>query len=254
MMVRWRSLSKTKSSPSWGIRLPADFNPSSISLLSEPVSVETDTVIGLEFSRRAVLLLGCIDDSMGETGNVNYQLYQLEVENDGTHPDSEETKFIVKAKLCSDGYLLESMAMTDAPMSGLFLASASFDFTSVKAKSSRKLTQNSSNGSKTFLAAVGIIRSPCQGLESVLISSDGVDDRKNIVSVFSEVSSYWHSHTIPANPLLKDKNKRLESFFVWSVELCNGSLICWSVPYINGPRPKVRIDAVRHSLGHAAYR
>lgn len=103
--------------------------------------------------------------------------------------------------------------------------------------------------SKIFLAAFGIIRSPCKGLEAVLISTDGISDRKGIVSASgsaflsktaSEVSSYWHSLAIPFDPSRKDKEKRVESFFVWSIELCNGSLISWSVPYINRPRRKVR--------------
>lgn len=250
MMVRWRNTIKSRASPTWGIRLPAGFNPSSISLLADPLfanKVESsDDDEGLY--RRAMLLL-CNDDNNEDGSSItNYQMYQLEVDSDGTHDDSQETRFVVKAKKCSDGQLLETESSPRAPVSGVFLASASFDFDSVTSESSRSLNGDSKDSSATFHAAVGIIRSPCEGLEAVLITGEGVHDRKEIISgagdaftarPSSEVSSYWHSHTIPFDPSPKNENKRLESFFVWSFELCDGSMICWSVPYIGGSHSKV---------------
>lgn len=76
----------------------------------------------------AVLLLQNDDDTRDKTGNVSYQLYQLEVDNDGTHSDTQETKFVIKAKHCSDVDLLEPATSTKAPVSGVLLASASFDY------------------------------------------------------------------------------------------------------------------------------
>lgn len=88
--------------------------------------------------------------------------------------------------------------------------------------------------------------------KAVLISTDGVSDRNKTISASgsallskaaSEVSSYWHSHTIPFDPSRKDNNKRIESFFAWSIELCGGTLISRSVPYI-------KMDlAARYALG-----
>lgn len=254
MMVRWRISSKSKTSSSWGVRLLPGFMPTTISLLSEPPFTDANgSGDDMSMNRRAVILLGDERDATnGENEHVNYQLFQLEVDSDGSkYPDSDETKYMVKAKLCSEGNLFGSEA-SPAPVSGLFLASASFDFAKVKPKSSRTLTvdnvYSNDTATKSFLAAVGIVRSPCKGLEAVLISTAGIDNRKEVVSPSkdaflskstSEVSSYWHSHTIPFNPLLMDKNKPVESFFVWSIELCDGTLVCWSVPYIHGSLPKV---------------
>ena len=101
----------------------------------------------------------------------------------GQYDDSQETRFIVKAKKCSDGHLLETEASSKAAVSGVFLASASFDFDNVKSESTRHLHDDSNGSSKaTFHAVVGIIRSPCEGLEAVLITSNGVHDRKEIIS------------------------------------------------------------------------
>lgn len=250
MMVRWRNMGKGRTSSSWGIRLPADFQPSSISLLSEPLASGTDSIDGVLAKRRAVILLGDGIDTNSKSGDISYQLYQLEMDFDGTYQDTEETKFVVKAKLCSDGALLAPSSASEAIVSGVFLASASFDFQNAVSKSSRNVVVDASDDGpgtatrKTFLAAVGVIRSPCQGLEAVLISTEGVCDRKDIVTgsgseLFArrspEVSTYWHSHTIPA----MNKSKRVESFFVWSIELCDGALMCWSVPYIGATPLKV---------------
>jgi hypothetical protein len=195
-----------------------------------------------------MLLLYNDDATNAGKDNTNYQLYQLEMESDGTYDDSQETRFVVKAKKCSDGQLLEPESSSEAAVSGIFLASASFDFDSVKSESTRHLNGDQNDSSTAFHATVGIIRSPCEGLEAVLISSVGVHDRKEIIagagSSFtarpsSEVSSYWHSHTIPFDPSLTKETKRVESFFVWSIELCDGTMICWSVPYVGGSRTKV---------------
>ena len=192
------------------------------------------------------------------TGNVHYHVYQLEVDSDGINQDTQEARFVVKAKLSSEGNLTSPSDSTNAAVSGVFLASASFDFDNVSDTplSVRNLygTSNDSSSAdstvtRTYLATIGIIRSPCEGLEAVFITTDGVDGRKEIIagacSVFtsrpsSEVSSFWHSHTIPFDPSVKCDKNRVESFFVWSIELCDGNLLCWSVPYVGGSPSKVR--------------
>lgn len=73
-----------------------------------------------------------------------------------------------------------------------------------------------------------------------MITSSGVQSKKEIIrSSYTqsapEISSYWHSHTSCGSlthSLEKNARVRLDRFFVWSLELCDGSLLCWSVPYV----------------------
>lgn len=74
----------------------------------------------------------------------------------------------------------------------------------------------------------------------MVITSSGVHSKTEIIRgsythTAPEVSSYWHSHTScgsPSRSLEKNGSEHLDRFFVWSLELCDGSLLCWSVPYV----------------------
>ena len=120
-----------RNAPAWGIPLPNGVVPASISLLSDPSSslcATSDTRTVVQSRRKAMLLL-CFNGESGESiGDVNYQLYQLEaLESKGGH-EAQESRFFVEANLCSNGSFLAPMSSPEATTSGIFLASASFDF------------------------------------------------------------------------------------------------------------------------------
>jgi hypothetical protein len=74
----------------------------------------------------------------------------------------------------------------------------------------------------------------------MVIASSGVHSKREILrgsyaQTAPEVSSYWQSHTScgsPSRSLKRNSSEYLDRFFVWSLELCDGSLLCWSVPYV----------------------
>jgi hypothetical protein len=75
------------------------------------------------------MLLICFDGESGESiGDVNYQLYQLEAMQSRGGQEVQESRFVVEANLCSNGSFLAPMSSPEATTSGVFLASASFDF------------------------------------------------------------------------------------------------------------------------------
>lgn len=79
--------------------------------------------------KRKAMLLICFDGESGESiGDVNYQLYQLEALQSRGGQEVQESRFVVEANLCSNGSFLAPMSSPEATTSGVFLASASFDF------------------------------------------------------------------------------------------------------------------------------
>jgi hypothetical protein len=124
-----RSVERSKNA--WGIPLPKGFVPSSLSLLSDPSSshcAATDSSTGAQSKRKAVLLI-CFDGQSGDRiGDANYQLYQLEALQNRGDQEAQESRFVVEAYLCSNGSFLALVSSPEATRSGIFLASATFDF------------------------------------------------------------------------------------------------------------------------------
>lgn len=80
-------------------------------------------------SKRKAMLLICSGGESGDSiGDVNYRLYQLEALQNRRGQESLESRFVVEANFCSNGSFLAPMSSPGATTSGIFLASASFDF------------------------------------------------------------------------------------------------------------------------------
>jgi hypothetical protein len=82
----------------------------------------------LQSKRKAVLLI-CFDGQSGDgIDDANYQLYQLEMLQNRGDQEAQEPPFVVEANLRSNGSFLAPVSSPGATRSGVFLASASFDF------------------------------------------------------------------------------------------------------------------------------
>jgi hypothetical protein len=120
-----------QGAPFWGIPLPNGSGPTSISLLSNPSSLQctaTDSSTIAQSKRKAVLLV-CFDGQSGDRNDdATYQLYQLEALQNRGDQETQELRFVVEANLRSNGSFLAPVSSPEATRSGVFLASASFDF------------------------------------------------------------------------------------------------------------------------------
>ena len=130
-MVPANDNATSRSAPTWGVRLPAELNPTSISLLSDPSSLPSlpetnDSAEDTSSTRKAVLLLCSNVEAGNRRGDIGYQLFQLEVLRGGNDQGLPEARFDVMATLCSNGTFAAPSSASTA--SGVFLASASFDF------------------------------------------------------------------------------------------------------------------------------
>lgn len=92
---------------------------------------------------------------------------------------------------------------------------------------------------KEAIATLGVIRTP-GGLEALsLASGEGVTFAP--VVDMADTSKYWLSDVLCQSRLgAKDGVSSCETdAFVWAIELVNGELFCWSVPFICEHRSEV---------------
>lgn len=106
----------------WGIPLPKDFNATSVSLLAEPSRFTS--------KRRAVVFVSSTND---ETNDIEYVTLQLEVTPNETTPQhpvesyAERKPYRLLAHIISKGTIKNGPRVV-GPVTGIFLASASFRF------------------------------------------------------------------------------------------------------------------------------
>lgn len=119
-----------RTPPPWGVPLPDGLGCVTISLVSDP-SCSAESSSTSQSKRKAMVLLSGVDESGCHAGNFNYELYQLQVLQ---ADQPQETKFVVGARVCASGNWVMPKTSTMSCVSGVFLASASFDFNVVKSK------------------------------------------------------------------------------------------------------------------------
>ena len=85
-----------------------------------------------------------------------------------------------------------------------------------------------------MIATIGVVRTP-GGLEAMALSSTGAVSFAPVVNVH-ETSKYWLSDII-CESTQKDYARNT---FVWAIEILNGDLYCWSVPFLCDFHSEVR--------------
>ena len=235
----------------WGVRLPTDFKVKSLKLVAQPTRVDISEP---EVRRRrklrerkAVVLL---TSEQGQNGTVDFVVYQLQttpsIKTQSSDSYKEQNPYSILSRCCSIGQFPEGPP--NSSISGLFLASASFQFDLVRQKSN---ADNRSNGgghqTSEIVGTVGVFRSPGFGLDAIVVTSAGLS---KVISVFNynehgnamlilqksmkslEVSSYWLSDVVNATrPISTSYGENgLIDLFVWTIQLTDGKLLCWFVP------------------------
>lgn len=119
-----------RTPPPWGVPLPDGLGCVAISLVSDP-SASAESSSSSQSKRKAMVLLSSVDESECRAGNLNYELYQLQVLQ---ADQPQEKKFVVGARVCASGNWVMPKTSTISCVSGVFLASASFDFNVMKSK------------------------------------------------------------------------------------------------------------------------
>lgn len=137
---------------SYGIRLPVNFTPTSLSILVQPTATaSTQSASCGDIVGRAVLLLsspekGCSSNRVRRSNGIRYMSFQCQLVahgNDGVNSDKEHWR--VLAGLGSSGSIsLEHWSSGDETYSSVFLAGASFQFDLRKGKCGKHCAGNRS--------------------------------------------------------------------------------------------------------------
>ena len=188
----------------WGLRLSDDVTTMSLDILEEPSE-------HLESSpfRKAIMLLS------NDSHTKEFMVFQVQLVRRSqsvalTYSEKQPCAALIR---CVGEYELGSPA-------DLFLAGGSFAFDLLAARRGTQLED-----SLDFIATVGVVRRGAVGFDAMALSASTISAIGSIPlsdSVHSpaEVSSYW----------LSDIAEKL-STFVWTLQLSDGSLLCWSVPF-----------------------
>jgi hypothetical protein len=228
--LEWKPGESQDPEPSWGIPLPKNIKVTNVSLLSEPES-EVDQRNGHKKPRRAIALVYSPDLL---TAKCDYLVFQLQVfrnkvsSSHSSNPYIARRPFYVMAQKAIQAKMNHKFLL--GPVTSAFIASACFQFDLGQSKR-KKSTSEIEEGD--FVATIGVVRSP-GGLQAMSMFKNG----KTCVASLSnfEVSKYQLSDRILSDVLSSPKRTPIVRF-VWTIELLNGNVICWSVPSNVGSQP-----------------
>mmetsp|Transcript_24792 Transcript_24792/g.51550 ORF Transcript_24792/g.51550 Transcript_24792/m.51550 type:complete len:887 (-) Transcript_24792:765-3425(-) len=188
----------------WGVRLADDISTISLDILEEP----SEHLSSPSF-RKAIILLS------NDSNSKEFMVFQVQLVRRSqsaalTYSEKQPCAALIR---CVGEYELGSPA-------DLFLAGGSFAFDLLAA---RRGAQNDDN--LDFVATIGVIRRASTGFDAMAVSASTITAIGSLpisdnVHSPAEVSSYW----------LSDIAEKL-STFVWTLQLSDGSLMCWSVPF-----------------------
>ena len=221
----WKPGESQDPEPSWGIPLPKDIRVTNLSLLSEPQQDQYSS--GHDNPRRAVVLLYSPDIASGEC---DYLLFRLQVFRNNVSDSQSAEAYVARRPYYVMAYKMLQTSMKHIRWSGLvtsaFIAGACFQFDLRKSKG-KKLTAGIEN--EDFIVTLGVVRTP-GGMHALSVFKYG-KTRVAPLSIF-EVSKYQLSDLILTDDLSSTTDKISSVRFVWSIELLNGEVVCWSVPSI----------------------
>lgn len=113
--------------------------------------------------------------------------------------------------------------------------------------------EEETSSNSEFIATLGIFRTPGFGLDVVTISSrgpatcsqviPGISTDQNQTAPSLQVSKYWLSDVVDGSrwhaQTTGTSSLDVDSFFVWAIELFDGSLLSWLVPFFVGHHAKM---------------
>lgn len=218
---RWLDLEHQLVNPvsttCWGLRISKLFRPSRISLLSEPLNTSGDTH---NTQRKAVVLLSA-DDYV-----TKYQVFQLQVSSkqSDSAPYRDPLPYEVRARMAAANEIKSPAEV--------FLAGASFAFDlNETIDSVAKLAQIE------YIATLGVLRTPGNGVDALAVSGSNVAAIGEVVKPASSldectISSYCQTDFVRGRFFGEGAAKMQVDCFVWLLQLSNGRLFCWSVPFV----------------------
>ncbi len=162
------------------------------------------------------------------TCDMDYSCYRLQVckvETNIPLADSyhELKPYCVITKEAIHGPL-KNGARSVGPISSVFLAGASFDFDLLSS------SKNSEDDEDEMIVTLGIVRSP-GGIEAVNLTGTNKAFISSILDD-NEVSKICLADIMGCNNANPYNGRNvLINAFVWTIELLNGHLYCWTVPY-----------------------
>jgi len=222
--LEWQPGESQDPDPTWGIPLPTDMTATNISLLSEP---EEEQSGGRKIPRRAVALVYSADL---ETMKYKCLVFQLQVTRNKVSSSRSSEPYVVRRPFYVMALNVFNTCMNEkycpGPVTSAFIASANFQF-DLRQSSRRKSKLEIEE--KHCIATLGVARSP-GGIHAVSLFKNG---ETSVASLSKhEISKYHLSdqimHSVLSNGICAPATR-----LVWTIELLNGNVICWSVPLIN---------------------
>ncbi len=240
-LIQPASTSRSPSSSQWGVPLPDNFLPSSLTLLSEPI--DSKTLSRSSIRRAVVQLSAATDGSDGETG-IRYATFQLQFKAmrdfDTETSASKLLPYVVLSRCRSTGEvrLCDPLA-SSTTVCGIFLAGASFTFDLAHKEEVPTV------GSEEYVCTLGIIRSPGGGLHGVAVTSAGATVAAPVLThglKICDVPIYFLSDVILGGRVGEsiEQEDTVSSYHAWTIERADGQMFCWFVPSTSGSRRQVR--------------
>ena len=185
----------------WGLRLANGLFSVSIDILEEP----SEQMASPNYFRKAIILLS--NDSY-EKDFMVFQIQLVRRSQSAAHSYSENQPCVALAR-CVGEYNLGSPA-------DLFLAGGSFAFDLLASRRGKQRVDFFD-----YIATIGVIHRASAGFDAIAVSSSDIIAVGSVpLPRSAEIATYW----------LSDVAESL-STFVWTLQLSDSSLICWSVPF-----------------------
>ena len=245
--LEWKPGESQDPEPSWGIPLAKDTRMKNLHLLAEPPQQGKSTgdcINGRKILRRAVVLLYSAN---GASTVCDYQLFRLQVFRNKLSKVSSDEPYAVRRPYYVMTYKVLQATIPNnddddsydnnnindgrwlGPVSSVFIAGAWFQFDLTKLGIKGKKEE-----SEDFAVTLGLTRTP-GGMQAISVTKNLVSRVATITK--TEVSRYQVSDIVPTTTNTTNWNiSEADGIpvlrFVWSIELLNGDVLCWSVPSI----------------------
>ena len=225
--LEWKLGESQDPEPSWGIPLPKNVRVTGISLLPEP-EPEQDLSGDDSTPRRAIALVYSTDLA---TAEYNFLVFRLQVfRNKVVSSHSSEASYIARRPF----YIMAREALrgrmncndNSGPVTSVFIASACFQFDLRQLKKKKAVEVDEGD----FIATLGVVRTP-GGIQALSVFKNGETCSAFLTNC--EVSKYQLSDRILSG--VHSSSRRTPIIrFMWTIELLNGNVVCWSTPSIIG--------------------
>lgn len=208
----------------WGIVMPNGFQPSSLDILIQPNHDSIQGSVPMSARKASVLLTDC-------TYETKFMVYNIQ-----TIKHVVNLKKSSKLRKYYDIIGWQAANGSIGSPADLFLVSASFICDSNEKVEERSVHENH----PTSISTIGILRKYGGGLDAILVSNSSVTAFGSVLfsadtnphnEQYSDISRIWLGDIVRREKLFTNESQL--DCFVWILQLTNGKLFSWFVPFVS---------------------